>query len=353
MGEVLFFPFLAFLFALGLTPLVIRWSERRKYFDLPDGERKIHERPVPRLGGIAVCGAFFLSLFLWSSSSSFSFSPLFVLGMGVIFATGLLDDLYPLPPWGKLAGQCFGALLLLSGGVVIRFFTLPWNHVVYLGWLGYPLTMLWIVGISNALNLIDGLDGLSGGVGAIAALTLGVIAWQEGRLEPALLSLLLVGSVLGFLRYNFPPAKIFLGDGGALFLGGMLAVISVQGALKSAAAFTLALPSLILGVPIFDTFFAIVRRKKNRLPISSPDRGHLHHRLLERGYSKREVAIIFYALSALCGGVAIFMNTFLVNSTYSLLFFFLIVLLFLSLGKNLKITELPEEKRPALKHEHR
>jgi len=343
--EALFFPLLAFLCALGLTPLVIRWSERRGCLDLPDGERKIHDRPVSRLGGIAVFGAFFIALLLLTLSFPLALSPLFILGIGVIFATGLLDDFCSLPPWGKFAGQCLGAVFLLSGGVVIRFFTLPWNHVVYLGWLGYPLTMLWIVGVSNALNLIDGLDGLSGGVGAIAAFTLGVIAWQEGRVEPALLSFLLVGSILGFLLYNFPPARVFLGDGGALFLGGMLAVISVQGALKSAAAFTLALPSLILGVPIFDTLFAIVRRKRNRLPIASPDRGHLHHRLLERGYSKRETLIIFYGLSALCGAVAIFMNTFLTSSTYSLLLFFLFVLFFLSLGKNLRVTELPKEKK--------
>lgn len=348
--EVLFFPLLAFLFALGLTPCVIRFSERQKCFDLPDGKRKIHDRPIPRLGGLGVFGAFLGSLALLVLFHPFSISPLFVLGISVIFATGLVDDFFSLPPWGKFAGQCLGALLLLLGGVVIRFFTLPWNHVVYLGWFGYPLTLFWIVGISNALNLIDGLDGLSGGVGIIAAFTLGIISLQEGRIEPALLSFLLAGATLGFLLYNFPPARIFLGDGGALFLGGMLAVISVQGAVKSAAAFTLALPALILGIPIFDTLFAIVRRKKNRLPISSPDRGHLHHRLLERGYSKREVVTIFYAISAFCGGVAIFVNTFLANSTYSLFFFFLIALFFVSLGKNLRVTELPEEEKPSVRH---
>lgn len=348
--EVLFSPFLAFLFALGLTPCVIRFSEWRGCFDLPDGERKIHDHPVSRLGGLGVFGAFLGSLGLLSLFFPLSVSPLFLLGISVIFATGLLDDILSLPPWGKFIGQCLGALFLLSGGVVIRFFTLPWNHVVYLGWLGYPITLLWIVGISNALNLIDGLDGLSGGVGVIAAFTLGIIALQEGRVEPALFAFLLAGATLGFLLYNFPPARIFLGDGGALFLGGMLAVISVQGAVKSAAAFTLALPALILGVPIFDTLFAIVRRRKNRLPISSPDRGHLHHRLLERGYSKREVVTIFYAISALCGGIAVFMNTFLANSTYSLLLFFLVVLFFVSFGKNLKVTELPEEKKPLARH---
>ncbi|MBC7218127.1 MAG: undecaprenyl/decaprenyl-phosphate alpha-N-acetylglucosaminyl 1-phosphate transferase [Candidatus Caldatribacterium sp.] len=348
--EALFFPFLAFLLSLGLVPLVIRFSERRGCFDLPDGERKIHDRPISRLGGLAVFGAFLLSFIFLAFALSLPLSPFFLLGVGVIFATGLLDDFLSLPPWEKFAGQCLGACFLLLGGVVIRFFTLPWSHVVYLGWFGYPLTLFWIVGISNALNLIDGLDGLSGGVGAIAGFTLGIIALQEGRVEPALFSFLLVGAVLGFLPYNFPPARIFLGDGGALFLGGMLAAISVQGAVKSAAAFTLVLPAIILGVPIFDTLFAIVRRKKNRLPISSPDRGHLHHRLLERGYSKREVLTIFYGLSGLCGGIAIFVNTFLANSTYSLLLFFLVVLFFLSLGRNLKVTELPKEKKPLVRH---
>ncbi|MEN3185905.1 MAG: MraY family glycosyltransferase [Atribacterota bacterium] len=344
MKEVLLFSFFAFIIAWAVTPLVILTSQRLNWFDWPGDQRKVHERPVPRLGGVSLFISFLVSFFLLHFFLHLSFSWFLVLGVLIFFLIGFLDDLFSLSPWIKLLGQVLGAVLLIQGGVLIRFFTLPWDRMFYLGFWGYPLTLMWIVGISNALNLIDGLDGLSGGVGAIASFTLGMIAWQEGRMEPAILSFLLSGGILGFLLYNFPPARIFLGDGGALFLGAMLASTSVQGATKSAAAFTLAVPILILGIPIFDTFFAIVRRKKNGLSILHPDRGHLHHRLLEKGYSQREVVVIFYGISALCGGTAILINFFLANSTYSLLFFFFFVVLFLGWGKNLRVTELPERK---------
>ena len=343
--QVLFFSFLSCILALAIVPLVIRFSKKKKWFDIPDGKRKIHTKPVPRLGGIALFLSFFLAVFIISLRGSFPFPFFLLAGGGVIFLTGLIDDLLSLPPWGKLIGQITGALILITGGVTIQFFTLPWDKMVYLGSWGYPLTLLWIVGITNALNLIDGMDGLSAGIGAIASFTLGVIAWQEGRIEPAALSFLLAGATIGFLFYNFPPAKIFLGDSGALFLGGMLATISVQGAVKSAATFTLAIPILILGVPILDTFFAIIRRSKNHLPVSSPDRGHLHHRLLERGYSQREVVVFFYVISTLLGVIAIIVNTFVRNGTYSLLLLLLLFVLFWRWGKNLGVLDVPEGKK--------
>ncbi len=350
MKEVFFFSLLAFMCGWSITPLIVHLSHKRNCFDWPDGKRKTHERPIPRLGGVSLFLAFLSGFLLLHWSLRLPFSWFFVVGALVFFLTGLLDDFFALSPGLKLVGQIIGGLLLIQSGVLIRFFTLPWDRMFYLGIWGYPLTLLWIVGISNALNLIDGLDGLSGGIGAIASFTLAVIAWQEGRMEPAILAFILFASILGFLYYNFPPARIFLGDGGAIFLGAMLASISVQGATKSAATFTLAVPILILGIPIFDTFFAIVRRKKNGLSILHPDRGHLHHRLLERGYSQREVVVIFYGISTLCGGVAILINSFLVNSTYSLLLFLSFVMLFLGWGKNLRVTELPEGKRPVEKN---
>ena len=343
--QVLFFSFLSCVLALAIVPLVIRLSKKKKWLDIPDGRRKIHTKPVPRLGGIALFFAFFLTVFLLSLRGKFSFPFLLLVGEGVIFLTGLIDDFLSLPPWGKLIGQIAGALILIAGGVTIQFFTLPWDKMVYLGNWSYPLTLLWIVGITNALNLIDGVDGLSSGIGAIASFTLGIIAWQEGRIEPAALSFILAGATIGFLFYNFPPAKIFLGDSGALFLGGMLATISVQGAVKSAATFTLAIPILILGVPILDTFFAIIRRSKNHLPVSSPDKGHFHHRLLERGYSQRGVVVLFYLISAILGVIAIIVNTFVQNDTYSLLLLLLLFALFWRWGKNLGVLDIPEGKK--------
>ncbi|MCX6091137.1 MAG: MraY family glycosyltransferase [Candidatus Atribacteria bacterium] len=275
--------------------------------------------------------------------------PFFLLGLAIIFATGLLDDFFKLTPKMKLFGQMVGALFLIYGGVVIQFVTLPWDTLFYIGYWGIPITFVWIIGISNAMNLIDGMDGLSSGITAIAACTLAIIALQKGRVESATLSFLLVSSVLGFLPYNLPPAKIFIGDGGALFLGTILATISVEGALKSATTFTLGVPILILGVPIFDTIFAIIRRKKNGIPITSPDRGHLHHRLLERGLSQKEVVLIVYTISLSFGVSAILIDRFLANSTYSLLLFLLLFSVFWRWGKYLGVLEISSGKKSTQK----
>lgn len=339
--QVLFFSFLSCILSLVIVPLIIHFSEKKKWLDIPDGKRKIHAKPIPCGGGIAVFAAFFVTVFLLSRRGDFPFPYFLFMGGGVIFLTGLVDDFLSLPPWGKLAGQILGALILIKGGVTIQFFTLPWDKMIYLGNWSYPLTLLWIVGLTNALNLIDGLDGLSAGIGAIASFILGIIAWQEGRIEPAILSFLLTGATTGFLFYNFPPAKIFIGDSGALFLGGMLATISIQGAVKGAATFTLAIPILILGVPILDTFFAIVRRSKNHLPVSCADRGHIHHRLLERGYSQRKAVVLFYGISIFFGLIAILINTFAQNSTYSLLLLLLLFAFFWQWGKKLGVLDLP------------
>ncbi|HSV30982.1 MAG TPA: MraY family glycosyltransferase [Atribacteraceae bacterium] len=345
MSFVYLFFILAFCLTAGLTPLVIFYCQRVKQYDLPDGKRKIHRRPISRLGGLAVFASFLISSSLASSVVGFSFPGIQIAGLVLIFATGFLDDLRTLSPYLKLGGQLAGVLCLMNGGALIQFFTLPWDNILYLGIWGYPLTVLWFIGIINALNLIDGMDGLSGGIASIAALTLGIIAWQEGRLEPALISFVFLFSVLGFLPFNFPPAKVFLGDGGALLLGSVLALISVQGAVKSAATFTLAAPILVLGVPISDTLFAIIRRKRNGLPIMFPDRGHLHHRLLERGYSQTRVVLTVYGISAAFGLVAILIDRFLTSSTYSLLLFLALFVLLWRWGKNLGLTELSRNDR--------
>lgn len=326
-----------------MVPWLIKLSERQGWLESPGGLRKIHSHPTSRLGGVGVFVSFLIALKVAQIVVGFELSPLYLLGICLVFLTGLVDDFYSISPWLKLTGQIMGALCLIEGGVLIQFFTLPLGSITYLGWLGYPLTLLWIVGITNALNLIDGMDGLSAGITAIAACALGVVAWQEGRLLPALISFVLLGAVLGFLRYNFPPARVFLGDGGALFLGSMLAVISVQGALKSTTVFTLSVPLLILGVPVFDTLFAIVRRRKKKLSILYPDQGHFHHRLLERGYSPRKVVLIFYLISGIFGAAAIVINKFVTNSTYFLLFLLLCFAFFWRWGKWLGVTEVVEE----------
>jgi len=320
--------------------MVMGFCQKKNLLDQPDGNRKIHGIPKSRLGGVAVTGSFFVSLLFFRFFWSLPLSPWYLIGLVSIFFTGFLDDLYNLPPWGKVLGQCIGTLCLIYGGVMVEFITLPWNVLWYIGIWGLPITFFWIIGITNSLNLIDGMDGLSSGIAAIAACTLGIIALQHGRWESALISFLLMSSALGFLPYNFPPAKIFIGDGGALFFGGVLATVSVEGALKSATTFTLAVPILILGVPILDTFFAIVRRKKNGLPITRPDRGHLHHRLLEKGLSHREVILVVYTISASLSVFAILIDRFLANSTYSLLLILLLFYISWRWGKYLGVTEL-------------
>ncbi len=335
---------LGFLGSFALTPLVIRFSHRKGWLDNPQGVRKIHSHPVSRLGGLAVYLSFVLVLLVANLWLGLKLPVFFFLGISVVFLTGLVDDFISLPPSLKVLGQVMGIVLLMISGVVINFFTLPWGTILYLGAWGYPLTFLWMLGITNALNLIDGMDGLSSGIATIASFTLGVVALQEGRSLAAFVAFLLMGAELGFLCYNFPPARIFLGDGGALFAGIVLSTISVQGSLKSTATFTLLVPILVLGVPIFDTFFAIVRRGKNRLPLMSPDEGHLHHRLLKRGYSTRKAVLVFYSISLVFSMVAIFINRYLQNSTYSLLLVLVVVFLFLRWGLQLGVTEVGGEK---------
>ncbi|MDI3531630.1 MAG: UDP-GlcNAc:undecaprenyl-phosphate/decaprenyl-phosphate GlcNAc-phosphate transferase [Candidatus Atribacteria bacterium] len=344
MGNLILVFMLGFLGSMILTPLVIRLSHRKGWLDSSQGVRKIHTRPVSRLGGLAVYLPFMLILLGSNFWFDLELPVFFFLGISVVFLTGLIDDFISLSPPLKVFGQVVGIVLLMVSGVVISFFTLPWGAILYLGAWGYPLTFFWMLGITNALNLIDGMDGLSSGIAAIASFTLGVVALQEGRSLAALIAFLLMGTELGFLCYNFPPARIFLGDGGALFAGIVLSTISVQGSLKSTATFTLLVPILVLGIPIFDTFFAIVRRKKNRLPLMSPDEGHLHHRLLKRGYSTRKAVLVFYSISLIFSMVAIFINRYLQNSTYSLLLVLVVVFLFMRWGLQLGVTEAGGEK---------
>jgi UDP-GlcNAc:undecaprenyl-phosphate GlcNAc-1-phosphate transferase len=227
----------------------------------------------------------------------------------MIFALGIADDLKPLPAKLKFLIQIGAAAIAVYLGVRIDFLSNPAGGLILLpAYVGVPLTIFWLVGITNTINLIDGLDGLAGGVSLIAASTTALIAYQTHQPVIALLALALIGSTIGFLRYNWNPAKIFMGDSGSLFLGFTLAAVSVVGVLKLLATAALLVPVLILGVPIFDTTFAIVRRALQRRPIFSPDRGHLHHRLLGMGFSQRRAVLIIYGICLLLGGTALFLT---------------------------------------------
>lgn len=285
---------------LLLTPLVGRLAARCGAIDLPDA-RKVHDKPIPRWGGIAIYAGFFLPVLLflgWGGKGV----PALVLGGTVILLVGIIDDLVDLPPWLKLLGQIAAAVALILSGIRIQFLTRPGGGMLYLGFWGIPLTLIWVVGLTNMLNLIDGLDGLAAGVSSIAATALFFVALQKGQTIVALYMVALVGAALGFLRYNFNPARIFMGDAGSLFLGFVLASVSAQGALKGAATIALSIPVVALGVPILDTVFAIIRRFLNGKPIYKADKGHLHHRLLALGFSQRQAVLLVYLVS-ICLGI--------------------------------------------------
>lgn len=295
---------LCFLTAAAVTPLVKNFAIKIGATDKPN-QRKVHQKVMPRLGGLAIYISF-LAGFIFLQPNSPYLIPI-LLGSFVIIVTGFLDDMLELSAKWKLLGQILAAGIVVAGGVQVNFINLPFDGVLNLGWFAIPLTLLWIVGITNAINLIDGLDGLAAGVSSIVLATLAGIAFMMGNMFVVALALILMGSTLGFLIYNFNPAKIFMGDTGALFLGFMISVISLLG-FKNVTLFSLLIPVIILGVPISDTLFAIIRRLVNKKPLSAPDKSHLHHCLLRLGYSHKKTVLIIYAMSSLFGLAAIMLT---------------------------------------------
>lgn len=302
---------IAWLSADLLVPPIRRFAYMVGKVDTPDA-RKVHSTPIPRMGGIAICLGCFLSLagIEYLHPGYFSNLPSAWIGIVsgglVIFMVGLIDDLYNLPAKIKLLGQILAASLAFALGVKLSFVTNPFGGMIlFPEWVSFILTVFWLVGITNTINLIDGLDGLAAGVSIISASTLFLLAIERGQGLSALVAIALVGGTLGFLRYNFNPAKIFMGDCGSLFLGFMLGALSLTGAMKVAATVSVVLPILILGIPIFDTTFAIVRRMANKKPIFEADKGHLHHRLLGVGLSQKRAVLVIYGVSTLLGGIAL------------------------------------------------
>jgi UDP-GlcNAc:undecaprenyl-phosphate GlcNAc-1-phosphate transferase len=231
-----------------------------------------------------------------------------VSGASLMFLLGVADDLKSLSAKFKFVCQILIALFAFWMGVKITVLSNPFGGMFLVPeWLSAVFTVFWLVGITNTINLIDGLDGLAAGVSTIAGVTLSIIALKTNQVFSAVIILSLVGGTIGFLRYNFNPAKIFMGDSGSLFLGFTLAAISISGVLKLAATVTILLPLLILGFPIIDTTFAIIRRAVNGKPIFQPDKGHLHHRLLGFGLSHRRVVVIIYCFSSLLAGIALYL----------------------------------------------
>ncbi len=300
----------AMIVALLVTPLVILLAEKTGAMDAPNA-RKVHKKPIPRIGGLAIYAGFMAAIIFVAAKFGLDGEQVketvgLILSGSLIVAVGLIDDYKNLPAKVKLLGQILAAAVLVLGfDVRIDFVTDPFGDYIYLEWFAIPATMFWLVGLTNTVNLIDGLDGLAAGVAAIASFTILLIALEQNFILVAVMTAALAGAAVGFLKYNFHPARIFMGDTGSMFLGFMLAGISVTGAVKSVATIALIVPIFALGLPILDTTFAIVRRLRGGVPIFKPDKGHLHHRLLGVGFTQCQAVLLMYVISALFGLSAI------------------------------------------------
>ena len=295
---------LALIITFALTPLVKRFAVAVGAIDKPDA-RKVHHGAIPRLGGLAIFLGYVGSV-LFNGSIPHDHKLFgFVLGTVILVLVGIWDDIKQIEPKTKLMGQIIAAAILVAYDIRVDFINLPWGGVVYLKYWAAPLTIFWIVGFTNIVNLIDGLDGLAAGISFIACIAVCAMTLQLGQIDLACISLALAGATVGFLRYNFNPAKIFMGDTGSMLLGYTLAAISVMGAVKTAATIALVVPAIVLGLPILDTLFAIVRRKISGRPIFKPDKGHVHHRLLAQGLTQKQAVLMMYAVTALFGGVSV------------------------------------------------
>lgn len=306
---------IALIVSLATMPLVILLAKKTGAMDAPNA-RKVHKKPIPRIGGLGIYAGFLAAMVF--VAANYKMDPEMVhetfglvVSGSLIVALGLVDDYKNLPAKIKLLGQiCAAAVLVFAFDVRIDFVTNPFGEYFYLDnlpipHLAVPLTMFWLVGLTNTVNLIDGLDGLAAGVASIASFTILLVALEQNFILVAVLTAALAGAAVGFLKYNFHPAQIFMGDTGSMFLGFMLAGISVTGAVKSVATIALIVPIFALGLPILDTTFAIVRRLRGGVPIFKPDKGHLHHRLLGVGFTQKQAVLLMYVISALFGLSAI------------------------------------------------
>lgn len=288
------------------TPFVIKLANKLGAIDIPKDERRVHTKPIPRMGGLSIYIAC-LVVSVFTIKYDFKMLGLFF-SASFIVIMGILDDIKPLKPLTKLLVQIAAACILLLFDIRIKTLSIPFisqNNYIDIGYFGIPLTIVWVVGVTNAMNLIDGLDGLACGTGFIASLTLFIVAIIANRYVSAVITITLAGACLGFLYYNFNPARIFLGDTGSQFIGFMLSSVSIIGAIKYHTAFSIYVPVLAFGVPIYDTLNAMIRRKLNGRPIMEADRGHLHHRLLDNGFSHKNTVLFMYGLSIILGFISI------------------------------------------------
>ena len=300
--------------SLALTPVARRIAWKVGSVDFPGG-RRINQHPLPRMGGIAVFASLFIGLVVtnalkeapgWPSLTTASILPIpgtqksidyirLAVAFACVFATGIIDDLVSLKPRQKFLGQLAAAAIAVSSGLTIDIVVNPFtNGALDLSWLGYPITAIYLVAYANIFNLIDGLDGLASGIACIASLTMWVVSTMAGHPDAAALSMLLAGATLGFLRYNFNPASVILGDSGSLLIGFVLGSVSLMSVQRVAGLTSIIVPLVISGIPIIDTLSAIIRRGRAHVSIGQADKGHIHHRLMEEGFNQRETVFFIY-----------------------------------------------------------
>lgn len=302
--------FLTMILAFLITPVIKKLAFKIGAVDKPN-ERRVNTKIMPTAGGLAIYIAFSISaLFFFPDLIPFKYALHLVVSSGIVVVTGLIDDIFELKPRQKLFGILLAALYVcFVFDITVSTISLPHIGLIPLEWLSYPFTILWIAGLTNAINLVDGLDGLASGISIIALTTIGIVGYIASstgavHLQVPLAIFILLMATIGFFPFNFYPAKIFLGDTGALFLGFLIAVLSIQG-LKNATMITLITPLVILGVPITDTVFAMIRRWLNNRPISSADKMHLHHRLLSLGFTHRGAVLAIYSLAMIFSIIAL------------------------------------------------
>lgn len=297
---------LAFAVSFAATPFAIKIAPKIGAIDIPKDQRRMHTKPMPRFGGISMFLGTEIALAVFFHDDPKVLT--IILGGACIYAVGVIDDLKGMKAKVKFALQILSAVVIFIGGIRIDFVRNFFNESEYLffpPWLSFFITILWVVGITNTVNLIDGLDGLAAGVASIASSCIAYTAVLSGQYEVAAAMLAVAGGALGFLPFNFHPAKIFMGDSGSLYLGFMIAAVSILGSTKGATLISTIVPFLVLGLPIFDTAFAIIRRWVNGYPIMQADKGHIHHRIMATGIGQRRTVLIMYCISAIMGMIAI------------------------------------------------
>ena len=357
-GDIAIAFLLAFITTFVVTPHTMRLAKKVGAIDIPN-DRRVNKKPMPRLGGLAVIAGFFVSVIYLLITTSIEgkinlfdgdsyyikligfFSGIIILGL-----VCYIDDSKGIPSLVKLVAQIIAAVIVVVCGTRIENISIPFTGgtVVIGGIFSYIITVCWIVGITNAINLIDGLDGLSSGVTLISCLSLlMVFALNGSPLIAIVLITALAGAIVGFLPFNFSPAKTFIGDTGSNFMGFSLAIISILGVAKTYTALVLIAPIIILGMPIFDTLFAIFRRiikGKSLKAVFKPDKGHLHHKLMAKGYTQRQAVLIMYGITAILGMFAVIL---LESGIWKAISFALLVIAIVAIGCK-DVTKLMEEE---------